>query len=137
MIHRIYESFFTMGKPYGDELLASVYKNPTSYEWNKYILPYARGFIDLYGNLYMEGYEKNEHSEDQGIIHHFLFQMIQEKDPELDFNKLLSVQRYGDTNEIWVGESNDYVRASTIKKYYDRARVQNPSLKFVLKKIKN
>jgi len=134
-----------------------VYLNPTSEELHKFIKDTARGFIDIRGNLYMEGLDTKgyeEVSKDREPVHQELFDAIYSKDPSiLGMNKKTSmieyskdkwIDMYGVTvqrskDSIYLGEFisdelNEKTKANVLR-YFALAQRKNPSLSFIYKTI--
>ena len=66
---------YVSDKEYGRDFKFYIYKNPTPTEWRRFIPTKARGFIDSYGNIYVEGYEdKKEYA---GNLHTIILKALQ------------------------------------------------------------
>lgn len=110
-----------------------IFVNPSVKEWKK-IIPSARGIITYDGDLYIANFE---------CIHGDIVFILQ-KEKILEDSYYLPVQRDGETNEIYIGESvdeedidhDDEFKSST-KMIYASAKKKNSNLKFVYDSINN
>lgn len=123
-----------------------IFVNPSSSELTKYVATGARGYIDKYGNLYVEGYNEEKNSE---ILHLDLFEILPKNivpkqlriDAFYEENILDDLLKYGmcvtrenRTNKFYLAES--YMGGDLIN-YQDEiitllglAKEKNPALKF-------
>lgn len=154
---RTKEQFYTMARAVRDdygpgaEVLFSVYKNPDRSELKEFIPGGARGWISNEGDLYLEGAEETEEekrAEISQIMHGALLRAISKRDPELISNfkdawhsakNGVTVQRYGNTPDIYIGES---ISGSIIRdneehyqELFNMAAEKNPNLHFVFRRI--
>ena len=140
---KLTEQFFTAEDVRG--ITAEVYRNPTTDEIEQHIPDGARGFIDLKGNLYLEGYdEKRSYSSinHQGVlsmVYHttpdiFPYSYIEEYNLPLPQVYAATIQRFGTSNEIYVGESEHNSEAIT-GEFFRRCSQKNPQWKFINKSI--
>lgn len=152
------ESFVTMARyrpRSGGSVLLSIYKNPDPDEMKRYIANGARGFISEAGDLYMEGYEDEAGGSEMlsSIMHDVLLQVLQDYDPDLvpdvdsswnsELGNGVTVQRWGHSNDIYIGESVDPLEAlgeetaDHIRMLFGIAGEKNSQLQFFPKHIYN
>lgn len=116
----------------------AIYKNPTQTEWEYFVSRDARGFIDRDGNLYFEGsdeensgnYSLTTHDEiikdlsysldylDENYVN-FYFQRDYAGD-ELQYG--IAVQRYRESDEVYIAESIENFDAENVAKLFAMAK---------------
>ena len=140
---KLTEQFYTAEDARG--ITAEVYINPTTTEIEEHIPGGARGFIDLKGNLYLEGYDQPKPY--SSLSHEGLLSMVYHTDSNLfpysyikEYNFPLpevfaaTVQRFGQTNQIYVGES-EHNSDAILEEFFRRASRKNPQWEYVIKSI--
>lgn len=157
----INEKYYTTykGKPWGTkEVLIDIFVNPSIKEWNTEVVHGGRGYIDKYGNLYIEGLtETDEHLEPSvgsRVIHVALLRILGDIVPKQllkndDFDELENLEkvdklgvcviRKGNSNKLYLAESylEDDVEdlEYLIDELLEKARATNPNLKFLAEVI--
>jgi hypothetical protein len=148
---KITEKFVTMQRVYQADnmpsLLLSVYLNPDREEMRKYVASGARGFITTDGDLYVEGYENIDNDEKpiSQIDHRVFLEALQRQgiisDVRLAWRALgkgggVTVQRNGETDEIYIGESyEDITKSKYVHDVFELAKAKNPNIEFIRKQI--
>lgn len=142
------ESLFAAGKAtldlYGhfpEKFIMYLYKNPSLQEFQKNVAAGARGYLDSKGNVYFEGYD-DEQANVSRVMHGGILHLIQQTDPKIisDIDeawskvssKGISIQRNGETNEIYIGESIKVIpeMENIIMKLFTKGEKVNPDLQF-------
>jgi hypothetical protein len=155
------EKFLDMIKnKYTTHSLMSVYVNPTKSEMKSYIPTGARGYVDVKGNLYVEGYEEDYNTGLSDLIHDQLLKVLYESEnitaqlkktlaklnkEGFHYDEMLEdcllhglcVVREGNTNYFTIAESYDWNFimeeddvAEDINILFGKAKGKNPDLKF-------
>lgn len=151
-INRLEERYFTSFKWSNSKKLIDIYLNPTESEFDKFAPIGARGFIKPDGDLYLEGLNSKSFS---STLHAPFLEAIKVdpfyienyghfvlKGEELKYG--VSVQRYNNTNKIYLAEiySNPEWRPSKkVKNYskknveiiFERCKTKNKHLLFISK----
>jgi hypothetical protein len=157
MVKHIYEKFFTADKinSYNVTTTYSIYVNPDSHEFEQFIYPEARAFIDRNGNLYVEGSEdKDSYAKfnPKGISHYYFLKTLQPQIigmRENFINDYYTAKYHGRESKVGIGvyaDTQEQLRMSTQYFYpvsdldFNQARIlfakcvkKNPNLRRLVK----